>query len=383
MGENEVKPIKVLFVGGFRETTADGAVGGSLVAARSLVSSGIARHVEWILLDTTMRSVPAPPLPIRAAFAARRMLHFVGSSMGKRADVVLIFAGGGSGFIEKAAMALVASAAGKPVLFSPRAGSMRRSLGRSRILRTYAKRALARCDRIVCQGDTWKQFYRDLTGLPETRFVSIANWINAREYAERVPKRSADGPVFLFLGWVERAKGILDLIRAVRRERARLGKARFVVCGRGGAWSEAQALCQELGVGDQFVFKGWVHGEEKRTLLTSSDALVLPSYAEGMPNAVLEAMAAGLAVVASRVGAIPDLVEDGRSGLLVDAGDVEALGRALVRLAEDPPLRAELGQAARDKVLRDHDIERAWPRLLEVMREALEDRRSRRSSAAW
>jgi glycosyltransferase involved in cell wall biosynthesis len=377
LGEDGLKPITVLFVGGFREKTGDGAVGGSLVAARSLVSSGIARHVEWILLDTTMRSVPGPPLPVRVLFAARRVVRFVLSARRDTTDLVLIFAGTNWGFVEKGVMALVAKAMGKPVLFSPRAGPMKDFL-RIPVAHAFAREVLSRCDRVICQGDTWTMFYRELTGLPERRVISIPNWVDLADFAF-VPRttQSDRATVILYLGWLERSKGVLDLIHAVDRYRSSLGNAKLILCGGGGAADEARELTRTLGLEDMISFPGWVHGEEKRRLLTSSDILVLPSHSEGMSNAVLEGMACGLAVLATRVGAIPDVVEDGRSGVLVEARDVDALGQALVRLVQDPEERARLGRGARETVARGHDLEGAWKRMLTVMHDALGDRRSR------
>src|SRR5262249_2153283 len=110
--------------------------------------------------------------------------------------------------------------------------------------------------------------------------------------------------------------------------------------------------------------------------------LVLPSYVEGMPNALLEGMAAGLPVIASRVGAIPDVVEDGVSGLLVEPRDVEALSRALARLADSPSDRWRMGKAAQDKIDRDHDAAVAVPRVVEALRAvSVRDRRRSRSPA--
>jgi glycosyltransferase involved in cell wall biosynthesis len=204
------------------------------------------------------------------------------------------------------------------------------------------------------------------------------------DYA-RMPRKAHDSepPVILYLAWVERSKGVLDLIRAVHRFRSELEEARVVVCGGGSALTEAKELCRNLGVERVFSFPGWVHGDDKRRLLAGSHILVHPSHCEGMPNAVLEGMASGLAVVASRVGAIPDLVEDGRSGMLVEPGDADGLGRALVRLVQHPHERLRLGKAAREAVAREHDVEQAWRRILETMREAMAERRSDTPSAAW
>lgn len=369
------RPLNVVFVGAFQEAAKDGAVGGSLFAARSLVASPLSDHVRWVLIDSTMRSVPPPPVAVRAVFAAQRLARFTYAVLRPSTDVVLIFTGSGFGFLEKGVMALIAGALGKPVLLSPRSGMMIEEVGRSRAYRWFVRSVLSRCDRIICQGESWRRFYQELTSLPPERLVSIPNWIDLAEYTSIRPSARPPGPpVFLYLGWIETYKGALDLIRAVHRRRADLAGAKVIVCGRGNALPEARRLTEELGLAEIIEFRGWVLGEQKRAALAEADVLVLPSHLEGLPNALLEAMATGLAVIASRVGAIPDVVEDGVSGLLIDPGDVDALGEALARLAGDPEGRARMAEAAHRKIARDHDLDSAWPKVLAAVRAVTGDR---------
>ena len=114
-------------------------------------------------------------------------------------------------------------------------------------------------------------------------------------------------------------------------------------------------------------------GLEKVGLFAAADVFVYPSYHEGMPIAVLEAMACGLPIVATRVGGLVDLVEDGVNGVLVDPGRADQLAAVLHRLAFDEPLRRAMGaksvQLAREK----YDVERLVDRLLHIYREVLSE----------
>ena len=369
--------LSVVFVGAFREAAKDGAVGGSLFAARGLVASPLAEHLHWVLVDSTIRSVPPPPVPVRAMLAAGRLARFVFVISSRRTDAVLLFAGNGLGFVEKGLMAVVSKAARKAVLLSPRSGLMPDEIERSRLRRWLVRKVLAKCDRIICQGATWQRFYQELTGLPPGRVVSIPNWIDLREYRTIRPAGSRLGPpVFLYLGWLEPYKGVFDLIHAVDRGREALAGARVIICGRGSSLSEATRLTAELGLEGTIAFRGWVLGKEKRAVLAESDVLVLPSRREGMPNALLEAMAAGLPVIATRIGAIADVVEDGTSGLLVEAGNIGDLAGALVRLTGHQEERARMGRAAQERIAVDHDIAVVWPRVLAAIRGAVEESRA-------
>jgi glycosyltransferase involved in cell wall biosynthesis len=112
----------------------------------------------------------------------------------------------------------------------------------------------------------------------------------------------------------------------------------------------------DLGVASRVHFLGYQ--ADARALLPGFDIFTLPSLCEGQPIALLEAMDAGLPVVASNVGGIPEVVEHGVTGFLAPSGDAQALAAHLLTLSLDPRLRASMGRAGREKVRRDHDIGR-------------------------
>lgn len=95
---------------------------------------------------------------------------------------------------------------------------------------------------------------------------------------------------------------------------------------------------------------GWVSGDDKKALLETGDIFALPSHDEGLPVSILEAMSWAIPIIATRVGGIPELVREGKDGILIDPGDVPALSASLERLALDGTLRAKLGLFARTRV---------------------------------
>jgi glycosyltransferase involved in cell wall biosynthesis len=106
-------------------------------------------------------------------------------------------------------------------------------------------------------------------------------------------------------------------------------------------------LASELGIVERITFTGWLDSPAVHDLLELSDILILPSHEEGLPMAIVEAFAYGVAVIASSVGAIPEIVIDRETGLLVKAGDVQGLAESIAALCEDAALRRQLAQAAR------------------------------------
>ena len=141
---------------------------------------------------------------------------------------------------------------------------------------------------------------------------------------------------------------------------AKLPRARLVLGG-AGELERAREMARSLGFEDALETPGWVVGEEKELLLKRAWVFTLPSHWEAMPMAVLEAMAAGLPVVATRVGGVPAAVADGESGILVEPRDPERLAEALVRLLRDSALRKAMGAAGRVRALEQFSADRVVP----------------------
>lgn len=125
--------------------------------------------------------------------------------------------------------------------------------------------------------------------------------------------------------------------------------ARILLAGDGEPERYA-GIARELGIADRCDFLGWVSGEDKEALFDRTAVYCLPSRAEGMPVALLEAMAHGLPVIATEVGGIPSVIEDGENGFLMAVGDDESMAALLDRLLSDGGLRTRMGLAARRTV---------------------------------
>ena len=165
------------------------------------------------------------------------------------------------------------------------------------------------------------------------------------------PARAADGPLeVLCVGRLVPDKGQELLVRAVAQLRRRGTETRLTLVGDGPDRRAIEALAAELGVSDAVVLAGSVSQTRVRELYREAGAFCLPSFAEGVPVALMEAMATELPVVTTRIMGIPELVQDGVSGMLVAPGRVDDLVRALERLAGDAQLRSALGRAGRARV---------------------------------
>jgi glycosyltransferase involved in cell wall biosynthesis len=172
----------------------------------------------------------------------------------------------------------------------------------------------------------------------------------------------------LFLGRLEQASGIFDLVEAVAALRAHIPDVRLVCAGDGDKGAVASHAARH-GIADAVKFTGWVGPSGKRALLESAAVFALPSYEEGASISLLEAMAAGVPSVASRVGGVTDVLVDGVSGFLAAPGDKTTLARVLRNLLLDRGLAERVGAAGRESVRRKFSPDRTLPALENLYRQ--------------
>ena len=263
-------------------------------------------------------------------------------------------------FWRKSAYMAAALVAGWPIVFHLHGGrfaDFHRELGplRRGIVRFFLDRAAV----IVVLSERWAAWMHGATSNP--RIVCLPNPV-----ALPPPTSAArEADLVVFAGRCEEAKGIYDLIDAVSRLRPVCPRLRLE-CAGDGDMARLRRRARELGVGPQVTMRGWIAERERAALLARAAVFVLPSHAEALPMSLLEAMAAGCPVIASRVGGIPDLVRDGENGLLVPPGKPAALAEALQRLLADRALAERLGQQARATIAARYTVERSLERLEQI-----------------
>ncbi|MDE2403616.1 MAG: glycosyltransferase family 4 protein [Sphingomonadales bacterium] len=184
------------------------------------------------------------------------------------------------------------------------------------------------------------------------------------------PPPCEDGRVrFASVGRLSREKGQRGLLEAFAAVRDRLPGARLDLVGDGPLRADLEALAAALGIGEAVRFHGALPEAETLAVIAGADIFVLPSFMEGLPVVIIEAMALGKPVIASGVAGIPELVRDGRNGVLVPPSHGAALAEAMARLAADPTACRRLGAAGQEDALADFAIERAVRPLIPLLTE--------------
>jgi colanic acid/amylovoran biosynthesis glycosyltransferase len=182
-----------------------------------------------------------------------------------------------------------------------------------------------------------------------------------------VKRHQGRGNRLLFVGRLATAKGLAILLQAV----SILDGVTLEIAGDGPERRMLEELARELTISDRTKFLGYQSPGQVRDLLKRADVFVLSSFAEGLPVVLMEAMAAGVPVVATRIAGIPELVQDGHNGLLVPPGDASATAEAIRRLLDDANLRNRFAVAGRDKIQREFDVHAESRWLAAIMTGAL------------
>ena len=209
-------------------------------------------------------------------------------------------------------------------------------------------------------------------GVPAEKVKTIANGIDVQIFERGEPLPALSAPGSKVVGVVARLdlqKGFEYLLRAVR-ELCNIYALKVVIVGEGPDRKAIEDMVKDYGLQSNVVLAG--QQSDMAGVYAAMDIFVLPSLNEGLPMTVLEAMAASRPVIATRVGAIPSVIQDGENGLLVDAKDTDGLRNALARLLSDSDLCRRMGERAHDWVSRNYTSEAMALKYRELYEEVLE-----------
>lgn len=190
-------------------------------------------------------------------------------------------------------------------------------------------------------------------GLFEEDVRITPNGVDTSEF--KLTEGSRTGNQLLYTGRLAPVKGLPDLLEAIKRiDKAGL-ECKLVITGKGEYKKVLQEKVIDLGIQNKVDFTGFVSREQLVNLYQSSDAFIFPTYYEGLPTSVLEAMAAGLPIVSTNAPGVRDLIDHEETGLIGEPGDIDTLTSNILRVLQNHELRDDLGVAARQKTVSTYD----------------------------
>ena len=282
-------------------------------------------------------------------------------------DIVHLHISARGSYKRKSIMARMARKAGKFVILHDHDGEFEKAFEEGGdAYRRDVRKTFGIADRVVVLSEEWRDYFAENVCDSE-KIVVVHNGVKVP--AEPCSPWSQQD--ILFLGRLDARKSPDVLLRASRQVLERFPGTK-VVFGGDGEVEKNKALAEELGIANHCEFHGWVSGAEREGLFARAAVYCLPSKNEGLPMSVLEAMARGIPTVATPVGGVPQVIEDGVSGFLVDVDDVDALSDRLNILLDKPGLRENVGAASRNTVTRLFNVGGSIKQLLALYR-ALHD----------
>jgi glycosyltransferase involved in cell wall biosynthesis len=296
-----------------------------------------------------------------------------------KTDIVHIHISDGGSILRKLIIVLITLMFGKPILMHSHGSVFHINYSK---LPKWAQQIVgsifSKSDGWIALTSFWRDFYITNLGLEEDRVFIV---FNPTELPMELPPRINSPQVkIVFLGRVGKRKGTFDLIEAFGKLPDSLKNSSKLFIAGNGELEQARESVEKLNLTEQVILLGLIGAEQRDALLATADVFVLPTYNEGLPLALMEAMGWGLPVITTPVSGIPDIVKAGKNGLLVNPGNSQELSEAMQLLIENEDLRLLLGKSARETVA-SLDVKSFCCRLSEIYDQVLENNNSLMSLA--
>lgn len=347
---------KILMVGPGRDV-----MGGISAVVNAYYELGLPQRVNLTYIPSMKDGNKIKKLVV----ACKAYINFCHSL--KRADIVHIHMAAQASFSRKAYFIKQAYKNGKKIIIHQHAADFDDYfLNQSDMAKKEKiKRIFAMADKVIVLSEEWAEFFGNYV-CESKKICVIYNGVIIPAYQK---ERYSDHNV-LFLGRLGKRKGSYDLLKAIPGVLDTIPDTIFYFGG-DGEIEQMRKMAENIGISDHVQFLGWIKDEKKERYLKECSVFVLPSYQEGMPMSVLEAMSYGLAAVSTNAGGIPRLIENGVNGIRINAGDIETLGKSLIELLENEEKKKEMGQAGVRYISAHFDAKKNIDRTYELYIEIL------------
>jgi glycosyltransferase involved in cell wall biosynthesis len=346
----------------------------------TLLASSLPCRVNLLFIDTSLRRRSGSETGSWSASnlvsAINDCFRFTRTVLAFRPDICHIATAFGLSFIKHGVCVVVARMLNCKVLLHPHCSFYFLYECKGRVWQYLVRKVIGLCNGIIVLSNEWKKLEN---AVPGCRTFYLPNAINLSNFIKIGQEKTGSRPdpsclTILYLGHVGKAKGSFDLVGAAKILLQRTQTVTFELVGHEQIPGDIEQLHnQVVNAGlDQFIhIRAAVNGKEKIDLFRVADIFVYPSYHEGMPMAVMEAMACGLPIVATQVGGLPDLVHPGLNGILVPAGRPDELAKAIYQLVVDPQMRRSMRENSFRLAQENFDIETLVSRLLDIYQTVL------------
>ena len=344
---------KILILGPLPPT-----IGGITTFIEGILNSKLSRKFELSTFDTQrptygiFKEVWDYTLLLRIGFLGllrslvwtlSHLMTFPFALLKNRPDIVHVNTASYWVFWENGMYVLISKIFHKKVIFHIHGGGFEEFYNSSNSLFKFLlQKILTLSDKVFVLSQSWQSFLLGI--VPANKVTIVENFVDFSSFREFKNNERPSKHILnvLFVGGPgAKLKGLFDVVDAAAIVTQHSKNVHFVLLACSGV-NGLGALNDVRGLASNISILGYLYGSEKTKVFLESDIFLLPSYAEGLPIAMLEAMAAGLPIIATSVGAIPDVIQDGKNGFLIEAGDYKALAEKILVLADDQNLRSKM-----------------------------------------
>lgn len=316
---------KVLVIGSFPGKSETQVKGGVRRACSLLEKSQYFKDFECEVIDSTQKHYPSSNIWVRSFSSINRIFKVVNILIRRKPDVVLQFCTNGLSFYEKSLTGFLARSFGSKSILFPRGSA---EFSKFKFLNKLGGIFLRRSNLIICQGKEIQDFIQLSYQVNENRLEVIENWTatdsllgigkNRKYLTDTVYK-------ILFVGWLEKSKGT-DNIKDVAKYLSNSKHSyEFHLVGDGSKRSQLEKELKHLKLEGKLFFHSWINDDQLQKLYSSCHIFFLPSWKEGLPNSLIEAMSSGLVPITTPVGNIPSILESGSNGFICPVKDSKAM----------------------------------------------------------
>lgn len=295
----------------------------------------------------------------------KSLFSYVVLLLTQKVELVHIHAAMRGSFWRKAIFSTIARLFGRPVVLHLHGSEMKPFYASQKpFAQKLIRSQLEKASNVIVLSQSWASFVGQIA--PAAKITVLPNYVVVPQVQNTGGK---DRINVLFLGLIGPRKGTFDLIEAFSEVHRHHPDARLIIGGNGET-ERARELIGKHRLADVIELAGWVDEQGKKRLLAASSIYTLPSYNEGLPMSVLEAMAAGVVTITTRVGGIPELITDGKDGLLIEPGDINGLAESICSLIDDATRRETIAAAGQKRIADAYSDQTILPMLHNIYEQA-------------
>lgn len=329
-------------------------IGGISAVVKTLLNSSLCNKYKILYVSTT----PLIGNKIeKCFFFVKGLSIFIIALLVKKPKIIHIHTSSRFSFFRKSFFFLISKILGKRVILHIHSGEFHLFYSeRGKLQSRFIRKVLDSADKIVVLTEQWLKNIKKMTSNENISILynpvncAVFNINRNGKYHNHNKEK-----IVLFAGELCRKKGIYTIIQAIPSILTKYKKVKFILAGKGEI-EKVKKICKEMGIQNNVCLHGFVAGEKKIKVFAEADIYILPSYNEGLPVSVLEAMASGLPIITTPVGGIPEAVKNGINGFLIEPGNSEMLADKILKLLKDDELRKNMGRKSLKIVKEKFDI---------------------------